>query len=71
GGNIERARIRLGKMDASRGQLFFNKGSHTFAPVGARQSGLYINGELRSMAVVNDLLVFGVYNQSVGVYRRP
>ena len=71
GGNIERARIRLGKMDASRGQLFFNKGSRTFAPVGAVQSGLYINGELRSMAVVNDLLVFGVYNQSVGVYRRP
>ncbi|WP_097128125.1 VCBS repeat-containing protein [Spirosoma fluviale] len=69
GGNREYNRVRLGKDDANRGQLFLNQGKGHFAYVPMAASGLVWDGDVRDFATVNvagrtDLLV-GASGQSV------
>ncbi|MVM31713.1 hypothetical protein GO755_16820 [Spirosoma sp. HMF4905] len=52
GGNREYNRVRLGKEDANRGQLFLNKGKGLFAYVPMAQSGLLWDGDVRDLATV-------------------
>ncbi|MCK8490854.1 VCBS repeat-containing protein [Spirosoma sp. RP8] len=75
GGNREYNRVRLGKSDANRGQLFLNRsrpGKPLFAYVPMPQSGLCWSGDVRDLSVVRvagqtELLV-GVTGQPVRTY---
>ncbi|AKD54220.1 VCBS repeat-containing protein [Spirosoma radiotolerans] len=52
GGNREYNRVRLGKDDANRGQLFLNRGKGGFAYVPMEQAGLLWDGDIRDLAPV-------------------
>lgn len=49
GGNREYNRVRLGKADANRGQLFLNSGKGQFRYVSMAQSGLFWTGDVRAL----------------------
>ena len=53
GGNREYNRVRLGKSDANRGQLFLNRGKGQFMYVPMPQSGLIWDGDVRDFGVVH------------------
>ncbi|UFH56733.1 VCBS repeat-containing protein [Spirosoma sp. KNUC1025] len=64
GGNRTYNRVRLGKNDANRGQLFMNTGKGNFAYVPMAQSGLIWDGDIRDLAIITvsgrtELLVGG------------
>ena len=52
GGNREYNRVRLGKEDANRGQLFLNRGKGSFDYVPMAQSGLLWDGDIRDFATL-------------------
>lgn len=52
GGNREYNRVRIGKSDANRGQLFLNRGKGQFAYVPMSQSGLLWTGDVRDLTTV-------------------
>ncbi|GAB3644248.1 VCBS repeat-containing protein [Spirosoma arcticum] len=52
GGNREHNRVRIGKSDANRGQLFLNRGKGQFAYVPMSESGLLWTGDVRDAATV-------------------
>jgi hypothetical protein len=52
GGNRTYNRVRLGKNDANRGQLFINRGKGNFVYVPMSQSGLLWDGDVRDLATV-------------------
>ncbi|MFD2937167.1 VCBS repeat-containing protein [Spirosoma flavum] len=72
GGNREYNRVRLGKEDANRGQLFLNRGKGHFAYVPMTQSGLLWDGDVRDLVTVQVTgrteLVVGATGQSVRVF---
>ncbi|AQG80054.1 VCBS repeat-containing protein [Spirosoma montaniterrae] len=69
GGNREHNRVRLGKSDANRGQLFLNVGKGQFRYVPMPLSGLLWNGDVRDLAAVQiggkTALLVGATNQPV------
>ena len=72
GGNREHNRVRLGKEDANRGQLFLNRGKGQFSYAPMSQSGLLWSGDVRDFAMVRvagqtELLV-GASGQPVRVF---
>jgi len=75
GGNREYNRVRLGKSDANRGQLFLNRsasGKLQFDYVPMSQSGLLWNGDVRDIVTIRlaeqtELLV-GVTNQPIRTF---
>lgn len=71
GGNLDRTRVRLGKIDASKGQVLLNTGNHGFRYASQEKSGLNIEGEVRSIRAVGPYLLFGINRQSVQTYRLP
>lgn len=68
GGNREQNRVRLGKEDANRGQLFLNQGKGQFSYVPMPQSGLLWSGDVRDFATVR---VGGQTNLLVGASGQP
>ncbi len=68
GGNRTYNRVRLGKSDANRGQLFLNKGNGNFAYVPMPQSGLVWDGDVRDLVTVS---VAGSTELFVGVTGQP
>lgn len=76
GGNASQARVRMGKNDASLLQVFANQGTLKFHYLPQTQSGFYINGDIRDLAIVNanaaHYLVGAINNGPVITYRfRP
>ncbi|GAB3736679.1 VCBS repeat-containing protein [Spirosoma lituiforme] len=72
GGNRELNRVRLGKDDANRGQLFLNRGKGLFTYVPMEQSGLLWEGDVRDLVPVTvggrtELLV-GATGKAVRVF---
>jgi len=63
-GNINQARLRFGKYDASYGVLLKGNGSGDFDYVPQWKSGFRLWGDVRSVLQVNDTWLFGI-NQSV------
>lgn len=51
GGNLKETRVRIGKNDASLLQVFLNKGKMAFEYMPQAQSGLFVNGDVRDLAV--------------------
>jgi enediyne biosynthesis protein E4 len=68
GGNVSNARLRFGYCRASKGQIFKGLGNGRFEMIPAAKSGLQINGDVRSMAVLNNTIFFGVNNAPLATY---
>jgi enediyne biosynthesis protein E4 len=68
GGNVSNARLRFGYCRASKGQIFKGLGNGRFEMIPAAKSGLQINGDVRSMAVFNNTILFGVNNAPLVTY---
>ena len=72
GGNRTYNRVRLGKADANRGQLFLNVGKGHFRYVSMLQSGLVWTGDVRAFATVRvrnqTQLLIGVTGQPVRTF---
>ncbi len=72
GGNREHNRVRLGKSDANRGQLFLNRGKGQFAYVPMPKSGLLWTGDVRDLATVRldgkTALLVGATGQAVQAF---
>jgi len=64
GGNINEARIRLGKYDANYGVLLRGLPNASFEYVPQYESGLSVRGDVRSVLEIGDKLLFGI-NRSV------
>jgi len=68
GGNREYNRVRIGKQDANRGQLFLNQGKGKFTYVPMAQSGLLWSGDVRDLITIS---VAGRTELLVGITGQP
>ncbi|GAA5220094.1 VCBS repeat-containing protein [Membranihabitans marinus] len=73
-GNQNAIRLRLGVMDANRGQLFKGLGNSKFKYIPQTESGLQILGDAKSILPINvngqEHLWFGIYNYGLVYYKR-
>ncbi len=68
-GNNSRNRIYLGRDDANHGQVMLGDGKGNFSYLPQPKSGLNVRGDVRSILVDGDRLLFGVNNSAVKCYR--
>jgi hypothetical protein len=68
GGNISNARLRFGYCRANHGQILKGFGNGKFETVPAAKGGLQLIGDVRSMAVFNNTILFGVNNAPLVSY---
>jgi hypothetical protein len=68
-GNINHARLRFGKYDANYGVLLHNDGKGNFNYVSQQQSGFSLKGDVRSVLQLNNLLLFGINQQTLKTYK--
>ncbi|WP_373515486.1 VCBS repeat-containing protein [Persicitalea sp.] len=59
-GNVTHTRVRLGKCDANKGQVFLNQGKRKFNYLPQTKSGLWVEGDVRAAAMVGNSLWLGV-----------
>jgi hypothetical protein len=71
-GNQSGTRIKFGKYDANTGFLFRNEGNMRFSFVQPQQTGLYLRGDVRSIAVAREgqQIYFGIHGGAVQAVRR-
>jgi len=60
GGNIHNARIRFGNYDANYGVLLKGDGKGSFQYINQDKSGFHIIGDIRSMQLINNKILFGI-----------
>ena len=68
-GNINHARLKFGKYDANYGLLLRGDGQGGFSTVTQSQSGLRLQGDVRSIISLKDLLIFGVNQVGLMAYK--
>jgi hypothetical protein len=68
-GNINHAKLRIGKMDANYGLLLLGDGQLNFNLVPQRKSGFWLKGDVRSMLKVDDQWFFGINSFGVESYK--
>ena len=69
-GNINHARIRFGKYDANYGILLRGDGKGNFTYIPQWQSGFHLWGDVRSVLEVNNMLLFGINQQTMKAYKK-
>jgi hypothetical protein len=69
GGNINEARVRLGKYDANYGILLRGDGNASFSYIPQYESGLSLRGDVRSVLQIDDKLLFGVNRSAIRAYK--
>jgi len=69
-GNTNKARLRLGKSDANYGILLKGNGKGGFEYIPQWQSGFKLWGDVRSVLLLNDKLLFGINQSDVKAYRQ-
>lgn len=69
GGNIQSSKVKTGLNASSEGQLFLGDGHGSFRYVAQPESGLNIQGEVRSFCTLDRLLLAGVNGKAVQAYR--
>ena len=69
-GNINRARLRFGKSDANYGVLLRGNGKGEFTYIPQPVSGFRLQGDIRGVLQINNLLLFGINQQKVVVYKK-
>jgi hypothetical protein len=68
-GNINHAKLRIGKMDSNYGLLLLGDGQLNFNAVPQKKSGFWLKGDVRSMLKVEDYWYFGVNSLGVESYK--
>ena len=68
-GNNSNTKIRLGKFDANYGVLLKGDGKGGFEYIDQMDSGFKLNGDVRSVLEINDVLFFGLTGQSLKAYK--
>jgi len=68
-GNINKAKLRLGKFDANYGVLMKGNGQGGFEYIPQSISGFDLRGDVRSSIQLNDMLLFGINGQPLTAYR--
>ncbi|HEX5151018.1 MAG TPA: VCBS repeat-containing protein [Parafilimonas sp.] len=68
-GNINHARLRLGKFDANYGILLHNDGNGNFTYIKQGLSGFQLRGDVRSAAVINNTVFFGINQDDLKAYQ--
>ncbi|MFD3003935.1 RNA-binding protein, partial [Pontibacter toksunensis] len=68
-GNMNQARLRFGKYDASYGVLLQGDGKGNFSYIPQIKSGLQVKGDVRSILTMNNTLLFGVNQQEIKAYK--
>lgn len=69
-GNDSMEKQRWGKSDANAGILLQGSGEGRFAYVPQNMSGFQLRGDVRSVVILEDLLLFGVRGQRVTTYQQ-
>lgn len=71
GGNQNFNRIRIGMIDSSFGLVLLGDGKGEFTPLGPNESGLAIQGDIKSILKLNrePIIVFGINQQSAKAYK--
>ncbi len=69
GGNISQARLKFGYCRAGHGTLLRGDGKGGFEYIKQNISGLHVNGDIRSMLTINQVLLIGKNNAAVEVYQ--
>jgi len=67
-GNINKARLKFGNADANHGVLLKGNGKGAYKYVPQFQSGFKLSGDVRSIAQVNDQLLFGISHGRLRAY---
>lgn len=67
-GNIDEARVRLGKYDANYGVLVRGLPDASFEYVPQHESGLSVRGDVRSVLELGDNLLFGINRSAVRAF---
>ncbi len=62
-GNVTHTRVRLGKCDANKGQVFLNAGRKKFTYLPQTTSGLWISGDVRAATLAGNYLWLGINGQ--------
>ncbi len=68
-GNINQARLQFGKSDANYGILLKGDGKGDFQYINQIQSGFKIRGDVRSVIMIKNDLLFGINEEAVKAYR--
>ena len=68
GGNNQYNRIYLGRQDANHGVVLQGDGKGNFHYLSQKESGLKVRGDVRSILVEGDKLIFGINNAAVRAY---
>lgn len=74
GGNFYKAKPEVGRYDASYGLLMQGKGTGEFETIKSDQSGIFVDGEIRDVTILNQklgkpLVVFSRNNLPLSLYR--
>ncbi|TAG18345.1 MAG: RNA-binding protein [Cytophagales bacterium] len=67
-GNQLHTRLRFGHYAASSGILLHNDGKANFSYIPQQQSGFRLNGEVRSILLIKNEVLFGIYQQPLKSY---
>jgi hypothetical protein len=68
-GNLEKSRVRTGKLTGNNGFVFLGNGKGKFDYVTQLKSGLSVRGDVKHLIWDNNKLIFGVNNKKPVVYR--
>ncbi len=68
-GNINHAKLRIGKMDSNYGLLLLGDGQLNFKVVPQKKSGFWLKGDVRSILKVEDHWYFGINSLGVESYK--
>jgi hypothetical protein len=68
-GNVNHAKLRIGKMDSNYGLLLLGDGQLNFKLVPQKKTGFWLKGDVRSMLKVEDHWYFGINSVGVESYK--
>ena len=68
GGNINYSRVKVGRNENNKGQLFLGNGTGSFRYVAQPVSGLNVKGEVRSFCTINNMLMIGINGRKMQTF---
>jgi len=70
GGNLTGTRARTGKLTGNYGVVGINNGRGKFSTMKSAQSGLSLRGDVRHLIVLDNLLIAGINNSRLAIFRK-
>ncbi|CAM3792778.1 VCBS repeat-containing protein [Aquirufa aurantiipilula] len=68
-GNMNHAKLRIGKMDANSGLVLTSKGNLSYEALSPKKTGLWLQGDVRSMQVMGKQLFIGINQGGILQYK--